>query len=89
MTQEQTEAVDRVKAAYAALNDSEFESGTFRTEDVKALIDSFEELEAKVEFVKEDLAEIRNILQNNGEDDNSLLMELVNSTLMLLNDSDF
>jgi len=89
MTPEQKESLDSIKATYALLNHNEVEVGYFRTEDLRVTLEFLEELEQKITCVKEDLGDIKEYLETNGEDSNSAVMELVDSSLMFLNNNDF
>ena len=85
MTNEQRESLARIRANYSSLEYSGFESGSYRTDDMDDVMDVIDELEQKLDCVKADLEDIRTSLQMNDLLD-QVTLELVESTLMLLDD---
>lgn len=90
MTEEQKDALNRVKAAYAANNDVGIETGIYSTNDMRVVIGFMEEQELRLESVKEDLIELKNYLEMDEEvNQDEMALEMVESTLMFLTDNEF
>lgn len=87
MTDEQKQALDRVKATWAHAHENDAIGSFHQTNDTGVLLGLLETLEQKVESIKDDVEEVKAFLQENGSDSQTAI-ELLNSSLYFLNDLD-
>jgi endonuclease III-like uncharacterized protein len=79
-------------ATYASLNDDDHELGVYRTTDMEVVLKVLAQQQITIETVKDDLNDIKEALETEGEDAKELYLikgmglELVNSTLIFLNE---
>ena len=94
MNSEQRESLNRVRASYASMNDDDHELGVYRTADMEVVLNLLSQQQIVIDTVRDDLGDIREALETVPEPGSynsydlvaKMGLELVNSTLMFINE---
>jgi hypothetical protein len=71
------DCINRVRATYAALNDSEFSLGSYRTQDIGVVLELLNDQEVKLACVKEDLEDLVSLEQKISSQEAALMVRSI------------